>query len=51
MQTYPIHPTPAPARPDLHLVTTKIARPATVNDRPMGFSRRELRRLVADMIG
>ena len=45
------HPTPAPKRLDLHLVATKIVRPATSNDRPMGFSRRELRRLVADMIG
>jgi hypothetical protein len=51
MQTHPIHPIPALVRPDLHLVTSKIARPNATNDRPMGFSRRELRRLVADMIG
>ncbi len=51
MQSYPIHPTQAPVRPDLHLVATKITRPSHTNDRPMGFSRRELRRLVADMIG
>jgi hypothetical protein len=33
-------------RPDLRLVTAKVARIAL----PTGFSRRELRRLVADMI-
>jgi hypothetical protein len=51
MQSYPIHHALTPVRPDLHLVATKMARPAASNDRPMGFSRRELRRLVADMIG
>ncbi len=40
-----------PQRPDRHLVAAKIARPALSKDRPMGFSHRELRRLVADMIG
>jgi hypothetical protein len=45
------HPPPAPTRAHQNVVTTKIIRPATPNDRPMGFSRRELRRLVADMIG
>ena len=45
------HSTPAPTRPDRHLLAAKIARPALPKDRPMGFSHRELRRLVADMIG
>ncbi len=31
---------------------TPIVRPASyLNDKPMGFTRRELRRLVAEMIG
>jgi len=51
MQSQPIHTNQAPTRPDLHLVATKTTRSAVSNDRPMGFSRRELRRLVADMIG
>ncbi len=33
-------------------VAAPVVRPATyINDKPMGFTRRELRRLVAEMIG
>jgi len=41
----------APKRPDRHMVAPQIIRPSTQNERPLGFTRRELRRLVADMIG
>ena len=37
---------PAPMRPDLRLIARKADRVAL----PVGFSRRELQRLVADMI-
>jgi hypothetical protein len=45
------HPIPAPTRPDRHPAAPQIIRATTPNDRPLGFTRRELRRLVADMIG
>ncbi len=48
MQNNPIA---APKRPDRHLLATQVIRPLTQDDRPLGFTRRELRRLVVDMIG
>jgi hypothetical protein len=33
------------------MIAGKTACPTSLDDRPLGFSRRELRRLVAEMIG
>jgi len=51
MQNHPVHQNRAPARTDLRQVASKIARSAFPNDRPMGFTPRELRLMVAEMIG
>lgn len=52
MHTQAIHPlkahTPSHPRPLAAPVTLPASAP---DDRPMGFTRRELRRLVAEMIG
>jgi hypothetical protein len=45
------HPVLTPARCGPTLAATRVARQTARKDRPLGFTRRELRRLVADMIG